>query len=465
MRPVISTLIGVAALAFAGIAPAQQIVATYAPDPSDPALELGTYQHPAGGTTLTLFGGAGSGSYRGPGDPPNVLWTVGDRGPNFTCGDAPAVLGIAPSVACPADRGVAAGVGRLYPRPDYAPSIYKLRLERDGRLAVLDVIPLRKADGTPINGLLNPHIVASTEIPRDGAGNVLDQDANAIDAESIVRLPHFGGRFFIGEENATGLVEVAADGRILKRFVPAGTEDEYTNPRQGPATGYPVEGVLPELLAKRRINRGIESMAVSKDFRFLYFIVQSPLDHPNTSVRDTKNIRLYKAALTPRPQGSTIQVVGEWVYTLDDVDVLKGVGVTDANRVGDLRVSEMMSLGDERFLVIERTDQATALYEIALEGATNILGGALDAPSTRPTLEQHGLPGFPTLAQAGVVPVSKTLRFIASSIDGAEPQFARKLEGLGLSQKGALILVNDDDFGITGERVRVDVVTGAGFGR
>jgi hypothetical protein len=218
-------------------------------------------------------------------------------------------------------------------------------------------------------------------------------------------------------------------------------------------------------LAKRRINRGIESMAVSQDFRFLYFIVQSPLDHPNASVRDTKNIRLYKAALDPNPNGSALRIVGEWVYTLDDVDVLRNAGATDAQRVADLRVSEMLALGDERFLVIERTDQATALYEIDLRGATNLLGSAWDAPATTPTLEQLGLPGFPTLADAGVVPVRKTLRFIASSVDGADPHFARKLEGLALTPQERLVVVNDDDFGITGERVRVDVVRGAGFGR
>jgi hypothetical protein len=467
MKHIARALVGTCTLLLASGALAQEILATYEPATGDPALDLGSYRHPAGGKTLTLFGGAGSGSYRGPGDPPDVIWTVGDRGPNFTCADAVTVLGLSAAAACPADpaRGVAAGVGRLYPRPDYAPSIYKLRLAEGGRLEVLEVIPLRKSDGTVINGLLNPHVVASTEIPRDGAGRVLDQDANAIDAEGIVRLPHFGGRFFIGEENATGLAEVARDGRIVKRFVPTGTEDEYVNPRQGPPAGYLVEGSLPELLAKRRLNRGIESMAVSNDFRFLYFIVQSPLDHPNTSVRNTKNIRLYKAALSPRPNGSALRVVGEWVYTLDDVDVLQRAGATDARVVGDLRVSELMWIGKERFLVIERTDQATALYEIDLAGATNILGGPLDNPATRPTLEQHGLDGFPTLAQAGVVPVRKTLRFIASSLDGASPQFARKLEGLGLTNEDRLILINDDDFGITGERVRADVVRGAGFGK
>jgi hypothetical protein len=462
MTQIVRTLVGISLIALAPLASGQAIVATHEPDPADPALDLGSYTHPAGGKTLTLFGGAGSGSYRGPGDRPDVLWTVGDRGPNFTCADAPAVLGLSAAAACPADpsRGVAAGVGRLYPRPDYAPSIYKLRLAAAGRLEVLEVIPLRKVDGTPINGLLNPHVAATTEIPRDGAGVVLDQDASAIDAEGVVRLPHFGGRFFIGEENATGLVEVAADGRILKRHVPAGTEHEYTSPVQGPPAGYVVEGSLPELLSRRRVNRGIESMAVSQDFRFLYFIVQSPLDHPNTGVRDSRNIRLYKAALTPRPHGSDLKVVGEWVYPLDDVTTLQAVGVTDAARIRDLRVSEMMRLEDERFLIVERTDQATALYEIDLKAATNILGTAWDDPVTSPTLEQTA-----DLPAAGVVPVSKTLRFIASSLDGASPRFASKLEGLGLRNDQKLIVVNDDDFGITGQRIRVDIVSGAGFGR
>ncbi|WP_404359318.1 esterase-like activity of phytase family protein [Methylotuvimicrobium sp. KM1] len=462
MKKMIQSLIGAGLLVQVASASALEIKASFEPAIDDPALDLGVYTHPAGGNTLSLFGGAGSGSYRGPGDAPNIIWTVGDRGPNFTCGAAPSVLGLTAEVACPADpeRGVAAGVGRIYPRPDYAPSIYQLRMEKSGLLKVLKVIPLLNIDGTPISGLLNPQITGTTEIPRDGAGNVLDQDASAIDAEGVVRLPHFGGRFFIGEENATGLVEVASDGRILKRFVPAGTENEYTHPVEGLPAGYPIEGSLPELLAKRRINRGIESMAVSPDFRFLYFIVQSPLDNPNTTVRDTPNIRLYKARLKAHPKGSKIEVVGEWVYQLDPVSILQNVGVTDANRVRDLRISEMMWLDKERLLVIERTDQATALYEIDLKGATNIAGSEWDDPLTIPTLEQ-----YPDLSSIGIKPVRKKLRFIASSLDGAEPQFAEKLEGLGLTNQKELILINDDDFGITGQQIRVDIVKGSGFGR
>jgi hypothetical protein len=119
----------------------------------------------------------------------------------LTCADAETVLGISRALASPADaeRGIAAGVGRLCPRADHVANVCKLRRNKEGRLPIPEVIPLRKADGTAINGLLYPQVTGTTEIPRDGEGHVLDQDASAIDAEGIVRLPHFGGRFFLGE--------------------------------------------------------------------------------------------------------------------------------------------------------------------------------------------------------------------------------------------------------------------------
>jgi hypothetical protein len=63
MNNLYRTLAGVSLLVLASSATAQNIVATYEPADAEPALDLGTYQHPAGGKVLTLFGGAGSGSY------------------------------------------------------------------------------------------------------------------------------------------------------------------------------------------------------------------------------------------------------------------------------------------------------------------------------------------------------------------------------------------------------------------
>jgi len=123
---------------------------------SSPDLALGTYTHPAGGTTLTLNVGIGSGAYRGPFDffPVSIwdfivnvarhrtnpvadaVWMVSDRGPNFQCEEAPLVIGLDDDVACPAEGDVEAGTGRIYPRPDYSPSIFRVHLLRDGTVGI-----------------------------------------------------------------------------------------------------------------------------------------------------------------------------------------------------------------------------------------------------------------------------------------------------------------------------------------
>jgi hypothetical protein len=219
---------------------------SFDPVPGDPDLVLGTYTHPAGGKTLDLTVGIGSGVFRSPfdllglfafffshGSIVDAYWTVGDRGPNFQCEEAPLVIQLDDDVACPPEGDVESGVGRIYPLPNYSPSIFRVVILRDGTFRIVKTVPpvpLRTANGTPVTGLPNPLTVATTEVPRDGTAKVIAQDASSIDAEAIVRAPHFGGRFLIGEENGPSIVEVRGDGRIIKRFVPAGTERDYTNP-------------------------------------------------------------------------------------------------------------------------------------------------------------------------------------------------------------------------------------------
>ena len=93
------------------------------------------------------------------------------------------------------------------------------------------------------------------------------------------------GTFWIGDENGPSIAHFAADGRMIVRHVPQGTEGEFAGAR------YDVKGTLPAILAKRAINRGIESMAVSPDERFLYFIMQNPLANPDVKTyQQAKNI-------------------------------------------------------------------------------------------------------------------------------------------------------------------------------
>ena len=80
-----------------------------------------------------------------------------------------------------------------------------------------------------------------------------------------------------------------------------------------------------------------------------------------------------------------MQVVGEYVYTLDNPRTFRR---DPSEKQNDLRLSELMAVGLDRLIVLERTEQTTKLYEIDLGGADNILATPWDDPATRPTLEQ-----------------------------------------------------------------------------
>ena len=131
---------------------------------------------------------------------------------------------------------------------------------------------------------------------------------------------------------------------------------------------------------------------------------------------------------------------------------------TDAVRRRDLRVSEMLKLRGERFLILERTDQVTVLFEVDLATGTNILGSSFDNIGIATSLEQTVLPS------SGVTPLAKTQRLIASSLQSAQPRFPAKLEGLARARDGRLMIVNDDDFGITDARTQVNLVDGLSLG-
>ena len=323
---------------------------------------------------------------------------------------------------------------RVYPAPSYTPSIYRVMLLDDGTFRVTDVITLKDRDGRPLNGMPNPLRTATTETPLDGAGKALQQDVRGIDAEGLVRLSD--GSFWVGEENAPSLAHFSADGRMIERHVPAGTETEFTG------APYETRGSLPAIIAKRQGNRGIEGIAVSPDDRFLYFIMQNPLANPDTAAfQQARNTRLFKL------DRASMQVVGEYVYTLDDPQSFRR---DPSRRQSDPRISELMAVGLDRLIVDERTEQTTKLYEIELAGATNIAGSRWDAAATRPTLEQTDL------VAAEIAPVKKTLRFDTAD----HPEVVGKTEGMTLLGDGALVLINDDDFGITGGRTQIAVIRG-----
>ena len=401
-------------------------------DTDDPLNTWRTVTFP-GGKTASYTIGFGSGAYRNPGDPANAIYTVSDRGPNFTCGDAKKLIGEESQALCKDVKGA-----RFYPTPDYTPSIYRLELDlASGSFAVKDVISLKTASGIAITGLLNPQTVASTDQGLDAQGNKLPFDPNTVDAEGLVKLSD--GSFWIGEEMGPSVLHVAADGRIVKRIVPADAVDDY----KGADTE--IVGGLPAILSKRHANRGIESMAVSPDEKYLYFMLQNPLDNPNSKAyAQAKNTRVFKM------ERETGKLVGEYVYPLDDPQTF---ALDPSDKQNAPRVSELAAIGMDRLLVLERTDATTKLHEVSLAGATNILASKWDDAATSPSLELSN-----DLSGTGVTPLAKTLRFDTARDFPAAPV---KLEGIAFLGDGTMALINDNDFGITGDATKVLLVGGA----
>ena len=283
-----------------------------------------------------------------------MLWTLGDRGPNIECKDMKEIAGT--ELGCKEIKN-----SRVYPTPSYTPSIYRVMVLDDGSFRVTDVITLKDRDGYPLSGMPLPLHTASTETPLDGQGKELKQSLRGIDAEALVRLAD--GTFWVGEENAPSLAHFSADGKMIERHVPAGTEGDFAG------APYPTRGTLPAIIAKRQGNRGIEGIAVSPDERFLYFIMQNPLANPDSAAfAQARNTRLFKL------ERETMKVVGEYVYTLDDPQSFRR---DPSKKQSDPRISELMAIGLDRLIVDERTEQTTKLYEIELAGATNIAGFAL----------------------------------------------------------------------------------------
>lgn len=279
---------------------------------------------------------------------------------------------------------------RTFPTPDFTPTILRVRADGDD-LTVLRTIPLRDRSGDPITGL--PNQQGRDEAPYTwDATRPLGYDPNGLDTEGLVRAAD--GTFWLTEEYSPSLVHVAADGRILARYVPRGLGLT--------GAGYPVHEVLPRTLLDRTVNRGLESLAVSPDGRRLFLAMQSPIGDETS--RD--DVVLAFDPLTRR-------VVGEYVYRFDDVDDFDPGAEGDQS---EMKVSGLVALDRHRLLVDERTDDVAKLYVADLRKGTKRL--ALDLGS---------VPGVP-----------------------------EKIEGIAVLDRRTVAIANDNDFGMTDGRAAFD---------
>ena len=190
---------------------------------------------------------------------------------------------------------------------------------------------------------------------------------------------------------------------------------------------------MPQVLRRRRPNRGFEGVTLLPDGKTLVAVLESPLDNPKETGRASKVTRLF--AFDTQSGRSR-----QYLYVQDAVD--------DHN-------SDLVAISQTELLVLERdagmpgdTSHPAAIkrvYRVDLTGATDVsdssdraegmlLNGKTVESSTPAELAAHG-----------IVTVRKSL--VADLLALGYPH--DKPEGITILNYSTIAISNDDDFGVT----------------
>ncbi|WP_375402454.1 esterase-like activity of phytase family protein [uncultured Sphingomonas sp.] len=375
------------------------------------------------GGVLTVTRGVGSGLAAGA---DGRIWAVGDRGPNLKVKLAVERYGLEELAKHRTRDGA-----KVMPCLGVGPALSELRVD-DDRVEIVRSVPLRDRDGQAVSGLPVPGGPNNRSEPAIGLdGRVIAPDPSGVDSEGVAPLRD--GGFWVGDEYGPSLLRVGADGAVAVRWVPAGCEELFAGAR------YPVVGALPAIAARRRLNRGFEAIALSPDERWLHLAFQSPLSHPDDDAHErARHVRLW------RLDAATGAVAAEWLYPLDAPKTFRRDADAGEVERSDVKVSEIVAVGADRLLVLERVSLTTKLYLVDLETDLVLDSSYLDE-AVRPTVEELSADGA-----AGLPILSK--RLVLSSDD--LPELGADLEGVAVLSPRSLLLVNDNDFGIEGVATR-----------
>jgi Esterase-like activity of phytase len=326
----------------------------------------------------------------------------------------------------PNDDGPTAASGaetKIFPAPSFVPAIGVLRLGSDG--AVLQSrLPLQFDPGRFASGLPQPpgRVGATGEVPLTDGLRFEPEQANfsqaGLDPESVV-FDAARAALWVSDEYGPHLLKIdPATGVVQKRYQP------------GPATTD-----LPQILLKRRANRGMEGLALDAQTGQLHGFLQSPIDDGEVHGRQVRDHALFCRWLEFDPDTQTSKL---YAYPLDGAHYLHG-------QTGHAKLGDLTALGAGRFIVIEQGDgpdgrmfNRLMLVEVPAD-ATNIanIGSALEKNSLNPAHPS-------AVAYKHVVGLRKSLLLDLNQIGWV----AEKAEGLCLVDEHTLVVINDTDFGM-----------------
>ncbi len=336
----------------------------------------------------------------------NEFYGITDRGPN-------------------SDHKNAAGEvdGKVFPLPEFNPTIMRLALDGTTGLKLLESIPLVDGKGKGVTGLPNDK---TDDVPFDTTAadaKPIAFNPNGVDTESIQRLPD--GRFILSEENSPSVLVVSAKGEVLVRYTPA-------NKKLDGAT-YPVKPILPGVLSKRRNNRGFENLALSTDGKTAFVIMQSSLG--STKDADLEASKVVRAVKLDVSDPLNAKVTGMYL-----VPTSPKADYPATKNQRDLKYSEAVWIAPDKLLMLERAEKLVKLFVVDFGKASNILDRP-EANNDTLLLDRAST----DLKQYGVELPSRELVFSSNSIAAIDED---KLEGLAVLTPSVVVLAHDNDFGI-----------------
>lgn len=345
---------------------------------------LATIDTPKSKLRLTLS--VGSGLSRRAGDMAGRVWGLGDRGPNLKIKTAMKLYGLEVLKPLRDLKGA-----KFLPLPGFQPMLAELQVSGD-RVDLIRTVPLRTLAGPLLGRPLPGGDNAQMEPTFDIHGQPLDPTTAGCDPEGLAALAD--GSFWVSEEYGPSLMKVGADGVVQARWVPAGLDLPNAEAR------------LPAGALRRRLNRGFEGLVVSGDERWLYAVFQSAL---------AAEAPLAAAIWKLDARDGTL--AAEYIYPFDPPESFpKDLAAGEAT-LDDLKICELIWLGDDRLLVLERMTRDARLYRVDLAA-----------------------PG----------PLAKTLLFTTDD----HPQVAQDLEGAALLNDREVLLATDNDFAVEGAETR-----------
>ena len=318
--------------------------------------------------------------------PDGALWVTTDRGPNL---EASARVGRA---------------AKRFPLPAYTPTAERIVIEGTG-ITVQEQRPYLLPDGRAATGLptptLDPAIEVEVALGPDFAE--LNHDAYGVDTEGLTF--DADGGMWVSEEYRPSLWHVdARTGRLLERYTPTPVA--------------PFDHPLPAWLLQRAPNLGIEGVAFTDGY--VYASLQSPLQPPGGD-RTTRITRILRLDTRSRE-------VSSYAYALEG----------STRKIGDLAIAP-----DGRLLVLEHglipgRGWSAEVYAVERGRMAQLSDGGLPPERFRD----------PESALIGGVSIAPKTLYVDLLTAGWDPTW-EKPEGLAVRPDGTLLLVNDNDYGLT----------------